>query len=716
MQSVQKDSKVSTHCSGKYLDWDKYRSKDVKLYVEGVHCTGCVGLLERLSIVQPAEVEQSTFNLPQSTLRLRLRPGAALSRIAGQIEEWGYVPHLIEEESDADRQAARENRARLIDIGVAGALAGNIMLMSIPLYSGVDGSLRTFFEALSLGLAVPAVFYSGRSFFKNVAAAWVNSTFSIDAPILLAILVAFFYSCVSVFRGTHELYFDSLSALIFLLLSSRYYLARLRRSSKLSLGVLDYFQAKGDRVVGDRYQPESGMKLSSDGVLRFGQIAVDFSHFSGESVPVWIKPGGEVYAGTQIIEASGDAVIEVTAVGDRTRMAQMLEKVREAQERRSDTQIQADRWAKSLLRAVTTVAFASLVYFAWRGHTAEGIRRVLALLIVTCPCALALATPLVFSRALQILIRQGLLVKDPIALDRGANVRKIFFDKTGTLTWGKLSVVGGLESADSETLRLLYSMVTRSRHPVSRAIEAAIVRIAEKDDRSPVRNPESWTEFREMPGLGLSAFRDGGEEFRLVRSEDNQTTFSEVVFQKGAVREELLRVRLQDQLRPKSAKIIRDLQINRYGTALVTGDHAWPAREVANQTGINFVYSQKTPEEKAEIVERGLMVGDGLNDALALSKARVSIAVQGGIDAAIQSAQVYSLKPGIETVPVFLSMSKLVRRTLKQNFIYSTAYNLIGATLSLSGFMSPLLAAVLMPMSATTVFVWTLARLREKNA
>jgi P-type Cu+ transporter len=683
----------------------------ISYYVEGVHCSSCVWILERLPHLYPEQIARATLNLGQSILELQLRPGAKFTDVIAYIEKLGYQAHRVKTGSEAQRFEDAENRNRLIDVGVAGALAGNVMLMSIPLYSGVSGPMQVFFEWLSLALAIPSVFYSGRSFFTNVAAGFRTRTFPIDGPILLAILVALFYSAVSVVSGTHELYFDSLTTLVFLLLSSRYYLSRLRKASNRSLGILDHFQGNTQVQVGQRVAIQAHERIGYDGILKQGTAFLDLSHFSGESVPVQIRVGGLIFAGARVIECSQDAQVEVTAVGEDTRMASLLKKVRESQELKSLTELQSDRWAKRLLMVVSVVALAVMIGFASMGLWAEGLRRVLTLLIVTCPCALALATPLTFAIAIRKLLREGLLIKNPQALDELIHIRKIYFDKTGTITWGKLTPVSNLSGLPVETLKKVYSMVTRSRHPVSRALEYAI----DRDSPVSTQGPSAeLTHFEEIPGLGLRAVMDG-TQYELIRAAESQSGNTELVFQKadGGPKQEVLRFAFKDQIRSTSARTVRELKQMGIEVALLSGDQAAPAHEIAQQCGIDEVYSEQSPEQKGERVLGCMMVGDGLNDALALSRAKVSVAVQGGIDAAIQSSQVYSLVPGIETIPGLIRMSHRLNLALRQNFVFSTSYNVVGGILAITGVMNPLIAAVLMPLSATTVFVATLIRFRE---
>ena len=706
--SVLMPSKLS------FTDWDKVKSREVDLYIEGVHCSACLWLLEKLPLLLPESLTSCRLDLRRSILSVSLKPEdnefghARLSLVAEQIVKWGYTPHLIEDQKQSAHLREVETRKRLIEVGIAGAVAGNVMLMSIPLYSGIEGPFRTLFEWISFGLSIPALFYSGQSFFKNVKNGIKARTFPIDGPILLALLIAFFYSTYSLILKTHQLYFDSLTALIFLLLASRYYLYRMRQSSELSLGTLDFFKSTFSGKVGDLISITADQEVPFDGVIREGDVWVDNSKFSGESQPVHLKPGDLIYAGTRVLSTSVLNTIEVLLVGQATRLSHLLKKVEESQTKRSNVEMTSDRFAQKLLMIVLSVGIVSLVIFLKQGMGAEALTRFLALLIVTCPCALALATPLVFTLAMKTLLKKGILVKDPNSLDQANHISKIFFDKTGTLTEGHLSVSSPLLELPQKIQSILYSMTLHSTHPVSRAIYSTLL------TQTNTPTLMEWQKFEEKIGVGLFC-TNSEASFRLVRAPHPQSSETEVcLFQDlHNASYELARVMLSDQLRDDSKVVITRLNKDGYDTAILSGDHLEAANRIAKSAGITETHALLSPEQKSTYVSQGIMIGDGLNDALALSSAKVSIAVQGGMEAAIQSSQVYSLRPGISGVLPFLKVSKVVASTLKINFAMSSSYNLIGAILSLSGYMNPLLAAILMPMSALSVFTYSIWRFKK---
>lgn len=679
----------------------------VQIHVEGATCINCMRTLETLPRVLPTLVGECSFDFGRSLLKIRLIDQDRLAEVFNEIREMGFNPNLINEEDEAKKIQRKFLRLQLIDLGIAAALAGNIMLLSIPLYTGVVDEFRKLFEILSLIFAVPSVFYCGRSFFKNVYTSLRKGQFSIDAPILFAILVAFFYSVYSYLEQTHTLYFDSVSALVFLLLASRYYLARLQNSHQLSLNTLQYFQKKTDVQVGEYVTLTAGI-LSFDGVIRSGEVWVDTSKFSGESTPTFLSVGDRIFAGTEILNQNVPVIAEVQCIGEHTRIANLLESIHFSQFQRSDVVLKSDQLAKGLLKVVLAVSAISLGIFFSQGMFIEGLRRVLALLIVTCPCALALGTPLVFVVAMKNLLSRGVLVKNPNIFEKVLHVSHIAFDKTGTLTEGKISIIQQLGSIDRVDQKVLYSMVCRSHHPVSSQIQVKLQAEAKSFNEKILLKS-----FKEIPGKGLEAFDDEGNFFELKISEREFGEYSSVAFRKN--NSDVVEYVFQDCVRSDSAETIRKLSALGYQTELLSGDKEGPVRCISQALNIGYYRSLCSPEEKAANIKGKIMLGDGLNDALALSQAAVGIAVKGGLNVAIESSDVYSLKPGVSSVLDLIYFSKVIDKTIRQNFIFSSSYNLIGAILSLTGWMSPILAAVLMPLSATTVFFFSLYRLSSRS-
>lgn len=694
-----------------FLSWNS-SARMASLYLEGVHCTACLWLIEKLPELIPNTAKNVRLDLGRSLLQVSLTPNGNLSDVAELVNSWGYRPHLVTSEKHSYALQEKESRKTLIELGIAGALAGNVMLMSIPLYAGVDGPLENMFAWISAGLTTPALFYSGRSFFLNVYAAFKQKRFSIDAPILLALLVAFAFSMSNLIQGENILYFDSLTALIFLLLASRYLLQRLRQYGLGKGGNLSLLNGDVKYSLGETVSLSADTDVQFDGVVSEGSGYFNLSFLTGESYPVLHKTGDYIYAGSRFIgneKESTPVKAKVLQLGKDTRIEKILAEVDSAQRKRSHFEHNYDRWAKYLLGFVCLIACGLFTHFAIQQEYAEGIQRTLALLIVTCPCALALATPLTLSLALHNAFRNGVMVKDVDAFEHAINLKNIVFDKTGTITHGQMSV--SLFEIPSTYNSVVRALVEKSPHPVARAIYA-FLGTGETDFIS---------EYQEISGRGVSGKAKETYWFLEKDPETIQFAFNSVVLKKDS--EIVGRVFLSDHTREDAALTVKKLQQQDYSVFLLSGDQPALVAQVAQEIGIpsSNTYARKTPEEKGAFIESltrhapTMMVGDGINDAIALSKASVSMAVQGGLEASLKTADIYSLKPGVSAVPEFLRLSLRVKNTLKKNFLFSTTYNLISAALAIGGFMSPLIAAVLMPLSAATVFATTTFSLRWKD-
>jgi Cu2+-exporting ATPase/Cu+-exporting ATPase len=696
-----------------YGAWDSPR-REHRLYLEGVHCSACLWLIEQLPNVLPQDVQSARLDLGHSMLKLQLTPDGQLSKVARMIDTWGYFPHLIENTEQVYDLQKKENRSRLIDLGVAGALAGNIMLMSIPLYSGVDTEWARFFTWISAGLATVSVFYSGRKFFQNVWASLSERQFSIDAPILLAIMVAYGYSMAETVRGRFDVYFDSLSSLIFLLLASRYLLARLRQ---YGLGQRESFQfaaPPSQYKVGTMVVLHGTEPLGFDGIIRSGRAFVNTAVLTGESFPVEHRVGDKLYAGTEIVSVENGADglgVEVTAVGAETRIENIFRQLREKQQERSRREKSFDLWARRLLMFVVGVAAVTFTYFVVQGQWDEALRRTLALLIVTCPCALALATPLAQTLILRRGLQRGLLIKDVDAFEEAADIQKIIFDKTGTLTYGHMQIE---EMNIPKNLRpLVRALVRPSRHPVSRAIFAGL-----GDGECAIL--EDWTE---RPGLGIQAtYR--GDVITLMKPKNLKDSEERPAVELMFGGDLMGQIFLSDRIREESQQMVADLREKGFELGLLSGDREPVVRRIAMD--LNFrkseVHAEASPEEKAEWIkkfeangEKVLFIGDGVNDALAMSFATLSFAVQGGVENVLKSASVAALRSGLAPVRSFFELAQKLRSLHRMNFVYSTFYNTISGALAVLGLMNPLIAAVVMPLSALTVFVATYYSVGRKD-
>lgn len=709
--------------------------KTVELYLEGVHCVACLWLVEKLPELVSG-VESAQLDIGRSIARLTLTPDAKLAPIAAELDRLGYRPHIIRHDEEAAALLKRENRTWLTRIGVAATCAGNIMLMAVPLYAGADGYAGQLFRWVSLALFVPTLFYSSVPFFRSAWSSLRTRSISIDVPIVLAIVFGGIISAINVVRGSEHIYFDSLSALVFLLLSSRYVLRRIQQSALGSSHLLNFLAPSRARrfdpelrelkevpvhtlKADDVIEVQTGEIFPADGLVATpGGGFVSNALLTGEAVPTPVREDDLVYSGT---ENQGEPLqIKITATGLQTRIGEILRQAEEASRTKArivDVTDRASRWF--LAGVVISAILLFVVVYSYTGVD-EALNRALALMIVTCPCALALATPLALSISLSRAARAGILIKSANALEKLSTVKTVFLDKTGTLTEGRFDV---LDWRDIPELRnpndrlAAWALERQSRHPIAKAL----VRHLGSEARKPALCPEI-SDFQETLGLGVSG-TVFGHHYGLKTLPQRDGFSSPLATYIGLYRDGSLIacITLGDRMRSDSVPALNRIRSLGLEPIVLSGDNQTVVNEVASRLAIakERAFSEFSPEQKREAVagrKDCLMVGDGANDAVALSAAYVSAAVHGSVELSLRTADIYVASPGVSTLAHLLEMSKETMRTIHRNLIFSLFYNLLGAIGAIFGWMNPLFAAILMPLSALTVFLsskWGTSALRQ---
>ncbi|HEY3254031.1 MAG TPA: HAD-IC family P-type ATPase, partial [Polyangiaceae bacterium] len=455
--------------------------------MEGVHCSACVWLLERLPRVTPAVLE-ARYDLTRSVLRLTWDSSVApLSEVARALDSLGYTPHPTHSTNLA-REQRTGDRALLLRLGFAGAAAGNVMLMALALYSGHYAGMAAEYAALfrwgSLVIATPAVFWAGNVFFRGGLAALRTRTPHMDLPVSLGLLAGYLGSAANTIRGQGEIYFDSLCTLIFLLLVGRY-LQRThqRRSAKASdllnaLAPTTACLVDGEALrevpastlaVGSIIELRVAERIAVDGVITEGSSALDTSLLTGESFPEEATVGDRVYAGTTNLSARLRARVE--SVGAESRLGRLMQSVEATQRERAPIVRLADRVAGYFVVAIVGLAVLTLLVWSWL-DASHAIDHTVALLVVTCPCALGMATPLAVSAALRAAARHGVLFKGGEFLEELARPGIIVFDKTGTLTEGRLALVAWY--GDPAIQAFVRAAEATSGHPIARAFQRSL--------------------------------------------------------------------------------------------------------------------------------------------------------------------------------------------------------------------------------------------------
>lgn len=723
-----------------------YQSVDLRL--EGVHCAACVWLVERLPTIADGVVE-ARLSLGSSRARVVWDPKqTSLSPVAQTLDRLGYAPHPAR---DASAHRAREaaERKRLTNMAIAGALAGNNMLMAVALYAGVFEGIESQFERLfrwlSLGIGWASLAWPGATFFRGAWAAWRARTANLDQPIALALGIGALVGTANVVLDRGEVYFDSLSVLVFLLLVGRFLQARQQRWAEEAVGLTLSMTPDSCRVVrdgelteqstdalepGDEVEVRPGELLPADGEVLSGQSAIDQSLLTGESRPTPVAAGDPVFAGAQNV--AGTLRVSVGAVGNATRVGKLIRLVEDGLADKPPIVQFADRVAGWFVIVVATLAAANLAWWTSTAGLSEAIESTVALLIVACPCALGLATPLTMAVAIGAGSKRGMLIKSAAVLEKLAAVRpstpgRLFVDKTGTLTSGRLTVEHW--TGDGGLRRWVAAVEADSPHPIGRALLEALGP-AEPSELEQVRDRVERHGFgvtAETPVgrmlIGSPRFAAeqgimlGGDVAQAIETAQERRLTTVVVALDG---QGVAVVSLSDELHADSRARIDWLRSAGWRTEILSGDTAGPVAQVAQGIGLELeaAYATVAPEEKLRRVREAtaepqrltvMMVGDGVNDAAALAAADVGVAVDGGTEASLAAADVYLLEPGIGKLVELVDLGRRTMRVTRRNLTISLGYNLIAVILASAGWITPLVAALIMPLSSLTVLASAVA-------
>lgn len=704
---------------------------ETTMYLEGVHCGSCVWLVERVPLIVPGAI-RAELDVTRGIARLAWDSRkTTLGALARALDRLGYRPHAFRGHRADDARRAEE-RAMLTRIGVAGAIAGNVMTIALALYSGLFSGMEREFESyfrwLSLELVTPALLWPGRLFFTSAWQALRNGRLHMDVPIALALGAGYVQGVHNTVRDAGPIYFDAVGTLIFLLLLGRYLQHRAQRAAADSTALLGALAPATARVVengvvrevpseallpGMELEVWAGDTIAADGTVERGTSSVDLALLTGESRPVAVGVGERVFAGT--VNLASQLRVRVEVAGMESRIGRLLHDVEEGTRTRPPVVLLADRIAGYFIAVVLVLAVVTASIW-WETDRYFALDNAIALLVITCPCALAMATPLSFTVAIGRAAKRGILIKGAHALETLTEPGILFLDKTGTLTEGRMAVKAfdGDPSVRSRVLEL----ERHSRHPVAKAISA------EWADLAIPAGLES-RDVEETPGGGVKGLVDG----RLVivgRPEWVRGLAGVVDWESSqwpsldanltpvliAVDGEIVaRVGLGDPIRSEAHNSVRTLRSAGWRVRILSGDSPEVVREVAAQLGFaaDSAEGGASPERKRSAVEEArrygpvVMVGDGVNDAAAIAAATVGIAVRGGAEAAMAAADVYLAKGGIESLRELFEGARRTSRIVRRNILLALGYNVIGVTLAIMGVIDPLLAAILMPASSITV-------------
>lgn len=693
------------------------------IYVNGMECSSCIHLIEKLPEFY-SEIVEARVHFSNSTVLLRLSNEGQLSHVLGLIEELGYKPKLLKPSESVIEQHKIENRKMLMRIGVAGAAAGNMMLYVIPIYSGLKGEMAQAFNWICFFLFLPILFYSATPFYRGAFNALKYKVISVDLPITLALWFGFAASTFNLITKQADVYFDSTASFIFFILLARYLLKKVQQiylfqpqfDDLISNEKIERVNPSNDQgqnqdqdqseiipsqeiKVGDVLLIRNQESVPADGVLLTEQCHLDLSLLTGESLPQRTFKGMNVFAGTKVFSES--ILIKVKKIGPDTQLGQLLTKLRSSTQTKTQFALLTDRLAQYLIFIVLAVAGLFLV-FATKISFQEALNRSLALIVLACPCALAFGTPLAQGLALKKAKKMGIIIKNPSVFEKILKVKNLFFDKTGTLTEGHLyftqSFPADLTLQEKE---IILGLENISYHPIAQNLRFQWNEIL----------PANIQKAKEMIGEGVEGYCQADFYQLKSSSVSNDRGLMQVEFLKNHQR--IAYLFFADQVRPDSIETVKQLKKRFNQISILSGDRSSEVMNVAQlvqlpqkQTYIGYSAEQK--EKLIRSYKNTCMIGDGSNDALALQAADVGIAVKGSTDLSLAHADVYLTESGLKSVLKLILLAEKTQRTIKANITISLIYNSLGGVLALNGVISPMMAAILMPISSLFLIASTL--------
>ena len=696
--------------------------RQLEFAVPDAHCAACIRTIEAGLSAVPM-VQSARVNLSRRRVRVSFDPAAGeITDLPAAIRASGYHNYVLDpsQESAGDP----ELRELLLALAVAGFAAGNIMLFSVSVWAGANEATRDLFHWISAIIALPAVLFSGRIFFRSAWRALRVGKTNMDVPISIGVTLATALSLYETLRSGQHAYFDASATLLFFLLAGRTLDHLMREQARSAITGLARLQPRGATRVHDDgrreyvrldeiapgmiFELRAGERLPVDAVVLDGGGTFDRSVVSGESAPQYVPAGEEVEAGAANL--SGLATMRAVRASSESflnRMAQLMDAAETAHTRPGRI---ADRASAVYAPVVHLLAIAT--FLGWGvlgGDWHAALVNAVAVLIITCPCALALAVPMVHVVAAGRLFERGILMKDGAALERAAEVDAVAFDKTGTLTFGQPRLMA--REDDEASGRIATMLAAASTHPLSRALIEAV---------GPP--PALLHSVREVPGSGVEAtidgatWRLGSAAFCHVADQADEHLSTVWLSRNGEGRAVY---RFHDELRRDAERTVRELRGLHLPVRLLSGDREAVVSAAARAAGIGEATAGLRPEDKVAAVSVGrtMMVGDGINDAPALRTAHVSMAPSTAADIGRNAADFVFTGNGLSAVPFVIATARRAAALVRQNLAIAIGYNAVAVPLAIAGHVTPLIAAVAMSSSSLIVVVnalrlrWTDARL-----
>lgn len=692
--------------------------RQTTLSVPEMHCASCIRAIENaLSVVDG--VEAARANLSMRTVVVNWKgDGVAPPDLMGALTAIGYSSHLpTTDMGEEDRVHSHLLRA----LAVAGFCSMNIMLLSVSVWAGADAGTRQAFHLLSAALAFPAVVYSGSAFYASAGRALVHGRMNMDVPISAGVILSFGLSLYDAMGNAPQAYFEASTSLLFVLLGGRLLDHMMRRKAKSAVAGLARLMPQGANVVavdgsvdyvplndvgpGSRLLVPVGCRVPTDGIVVEGRSELDSSLVTGESAWKPIDVGTEVRAGA--INQGAPFVLTASVAPADSLLSEMTRMLAAAENGRSRYRRLADRAAALYAPTVHSLSLLALIGWLYgSGDIHRALTIAIAVLVITCPCALGIAVPMVQVVLARRLFDRGVMATDGSAFERLAEIDTVVFDKTGTLTSGEPRLLNRGEISE-EDLAIAGSMARLSKHPISRALWAA--------HSSSGLKVRTFDETRELAGYGLEA-TIGAEIYRLGRSQwAVNTRIMAGAWEVTAITlsrngQAVAKFAFGETLRPGAADLVRSLRSKRIDVRILSGDSEPAVDRIARSLEIEDFSAGLLPGDKVKAINelqssgrKVLMVGDGINDAPALRAAHVSMTPSSASDIGRSATDFVFLGDNLSVVDETLEAVTMAMRLVRQNFALAAIYNVISLPLALAGFVTPLIATLAMSSSSILV-------------
>ena len=707
----------------KYIK-EKDGFSEIYLIIEGIHCSACVWLNEKV-LHQKEGIVEAGINQTNNKAKIVWDADTIkLSEIILTIRSIGYNaypydPSMQEVQANATR---RDYYARLL-VGVFTTM--NIMWIAIAQYAGyftgMKSDIKNILNFAEFVLATPTLFYTGSVYFKGAYYGIKNRYVNMDILVATGASLAYIYSVYAMFSHKGEVYFDSVTMIITFVFAGKYLEVL---SKKNAVDRIDGFNSStptevliiknGEKIllgveevkVGDTIEVKAGEKIAIDGVIDFGEGSFDTSGLTGESIPLFLKKGDKVISGYICL----DSVIRYRASNDihSSALSKITSLLEDSMNKKPKIQKIADVVSGYFSTAILLLALATFAFWYFDGSSFErSLIVAISVIVIACPCALGLATPVSTLVGLGLGAKRGILFKEASFLETMAKCDMLMLDKTGTITEGKPKIIEKryLKEFDRS---LLYSLVKNSTHPISKAIAKYFEEEAKVLELTDIKTIEAKGICARYKGVVLhggnqSLLKENGIDF-----EEDFAQFSQFYF---AINGEVVAIfGLEDTPRDKARENIEAIKKLGIKVAMLTGDNMKVAKKIADAVGIERVYASLLPNEKADIIEdarnsgsKVVMVGDGINDALALSKSEIAITLGSGTDVALDVSDVVLMNSSFDSLYYAFLISKKTYITIRENLVLSAIYNSITIPLAMAGYVIPLFAALSMSLSSLLV-------------